>query len=284
LSLGVVSFGNELWFSSPFHKVGIKAQAAGVCTGNGPVLEDTKMFNTLESTWDQSALRRGWTALASFTMQALALSLLLATSLLWVGGPPQVRWLQLAAPASFTPMAAEQPARGHRASAPVRSSRPDEIIAPRFIPTQILNTSNDDSVPAAPDLSSIDTGDAGLNRRGGDVIHSLGSGISAVIPPRPVGVKPLLVSHLSEANLLHKVQPIYPPIARQARVQGAVELRAIIGKTGTIENLFVVRGHPMLSAAAIEAVRQWRYRPYLLNGEPIEVETEITVNFLLSGG
>jgi protein TonB len=80
------------------------------------------------------------------------------------------------------------------------------------------------------------------------------------------------------------VQPLYPPIARQARVQGAVELRAIISKNGTIENLLVVSGHPMLSAAAIEAVRQWRYRPYLLNGEPIEVETEITVNFLLSGG
>ena len=104
------------------------------------------------------------------------------------------------------------------------------------------------------------------------------------VPPRPVQVKPLLVSHLSEANLLHEVKPVYPPLARQARIQGAVELRAIISKSGTIENLVVVRGHPMLSAAAIEAVRQWRYRPYVLNGEPIEVETEITVNFLLSGG
>jgi protein TonB len=80
------------------------------------------------------------------------------------------------------------------------------------------------------------------------------------------------------------VQPVYPPLARQARVQGEVELRAIIGKTGAIENLIVVRGHPMLAAAAVEAVRQWRYRPYLLNNEPIEVETDITVTFLLSGG
>jgi len=61
-------------------------------------------------------------------------------------------------------------------------------------------------------------------------------------------------------------------------------LRAIIGKTGAIENLVVVRGHPMLAPAAVEAVKQWRYRPYLLNGEPIAVETDITVNFLLSGG
>lgn len=84
--------------------------------------------------------------------------------------------------------------------------------------------------------------------------------------------------------MIYRAQPSYPPLARQARVQGAVELRAIISTAGRIENLVVVRGHPMLSAAAIEAVRQWRYRPYLLNNEPIEVETEITVNFVLSGG
>jgi protein TonB len=78
------------------------------------------------------------------------------------------------------------------------------------------------------------------------------------------------------------VQPAYPPIAKQARVQGVVEMRALISKTGTIENLNVISGHPMLATAAVEAVRQWRYRPYLLNNEPIEVETEITVNFVLS--
>ena len=241
------------------------------------------MFNTLESTWDQSARRRGWTTLASFTMQALALSLLLAISLLWVGGPPQVRWLQLAAPATFTPVGDTQSVRGHHTVAPERNSRPHEFFAPPSIPTHTVNTGDDSFVPTAPDISSIDNGDVRSDRRG-DVFHSIGNNISTVIPPRPVAAKPLVVSHLAEANLLHKVQPIYPPIARQARVQGAVELRAIISKNGTIENLVVVRGHPMLSAAAIEAVRQWRYRPYLLNGEPIEVETEITVNFLLSGG
>ena len=83
--------------------------------------------------------------------------------------------------------------------------------------------------------------------------------------------------------MIYRVQPVYPLLARQARIQGAVELRAIISKSGTIENLAVVRGYPMLVPAAINAVRQWRYRPYLLNGEPIEVETEITVNFVLSG-
>jgi protein TonB len=79
------------------------------------------------------------------------------------------------------------------------------------------------------------------------------------------------------------VQPVYPPLARNARIQGPVVLAAVISKAGTIENLRVLSGHPMLVAAAIDAVSQWRYRPYILNSEPIEVETQITVNFMLSG-
>jgi protein TonB len=82
---------------------------------------------------------------------------------------------------------------------------------------------------------------------------------------------------------MYRVQPTYPPLARQARIQGAVQLRAIISKMGTIERLVVESGHPMLAGSAVEAVRQWRYRPYLLNDEPVEIETEITVNFVLSG-
>jgi len=87
-----------------------------------------------------------------------------------------------------------------------------------------------------------------------------------------------------EANLVHRVQPAYPPLARAARIQGQVLLQAIISKSGTIENLQVLSGHPMLVHAALDAVRQWRYRPYFLNNEPVEVETQVTVNFILSGG
>jgi protein TonB len=84
---------------------------------------------------------------------------------------------------------------------------------------------------------------------------------------------------MSEGDLVHKVLPTYPPLARAARIQGQVLLQAMISKQGTIENLRVLAGHPMLVPAAIEAVRQWRYRPYILNNEPVEVETQITVNF-----
>jgi len=89
---------------------------------------------------------------------------------------------------------------------------------------------------------------------------------------------------MMEGNLIFKVQPAYPPMARTARIQGPVVLRAIISKSGAIENLQVLTGPPMLVRAAIDAVRQWRYRPYILNDEPVEVETQVTVNFILAGG
>ena len=86
-----------------------------------------------------------------------------------------------------------------------------------------------------------------------------------------------------EGSLIRRVQPAYPPLARAARIQGPVVLAAIISKAGVIENLRVLSGHPMLAPAAIDAVSQWRYRPYILNSEPVEVETQITVNFVLGG-
>jgi periplasmic protein TonB len=91
--------------------------------------------------------------------------------------------------------------------------------------------------------------------------------------------KPFSVSHLSEAQLVHRVEPVYPRSAVLMNLQGEVQLHAIIAKDGAIQSLSVTSGHPLLAQAALDAVRQWRYRPYVLNGEPVEVETLITVNF-----
>jgi len=85
------------------------------------------------------------------------------------------------------------------------------------------------------------------------------------------------------AVLVKKVAPIYPPLARQARIQGTVILRIVIDKSGNVFSVQLVSGHPMLSPAAMEAVRQWKYEPYLVNGEPVEVETNVQVNFKLEG-
>jgi len=107
-----------------------------------------------------------------------------------------------------------------------------------------------------------------------------------VVPraPKPESTLRVRVSQgVSVGRLINKVEPVYPPLARNARVQGQVVLTAIISKDGIIQDLRVLSGHPLLVQAALDAVRQWRYKPYLLNGEPVEVETTVTVNFTLTG-
>ena len=84
-----------------------------------------------------------------------------------------------------------------------------------------------------------------------------------------------------QSLLISEVQPVYPPLAQQAHVQGLVVLRAVIGKEGRVQSLKLVKGHPLLVNASMDAVKQWRYRPYYLNGRPVEVETTINVNFSL---
>lgn len=100
---------------------------------------------------------------------------------------------------------------------------------------------------------------------------------NALQPP-----KAIRVGTMSSADLIYKVQPEYPQIARSTRIQGVVEFTATISKAGTIEHLTLVRGHPMLVRAAQDAVLRWRYRPTILNGEPVEVITDIIVNFTLN--
>jgi TonB family protein len=86
---------------------------------------------------------------------------------------------------------------------------------------------------------------------------------------------------MMEGNLLHRVEPVYPIVAKIAGVQGVVLIKALISREGRIEQAQVVSGSPLLAPAALEAIRRWKYRPYYLNDQPIEVETEITVNFVL---
>jgi periplasmic protein TonB len=114
----------------------------------------------------------------------------------------------------------------------------------------------------------------------GGIISSTPMAVPKVATPQRVRVS----QGVSTGLLVKKTQPVYPPLARQARIQGTVVLQAEISKTGDIQNLRLISGHPMLAPAAIEAVKQWKYKPYLLNGEPVEVETQVQVNFTLSGG
>ena len=87
---------------------------------------------------------------------------------------------------------------------------------------------------------------------------------------------------VQEALLVNRVVPVYPEIARQMRIEGTVRLQAVIGRDGAVQSLEILSGQPMLAKAAVAAVRGWRYRPTLLRGEPVEVETFITVIFTLT--
>ncbi len=101
-------------------------------------------------------------------------------------------------------------------------------------------------------------------------------------PVAPVPVKPPRITVLRMATPIHKVDPVYPALARQARVSGTVELLGVLGTDGRIHELKVLRGHPLLINAALDAVRQWIFEPTMLNGQAVEVAAPITVNFILN--
>ncbi len=243
----------------------------------------------LESHWGPSSWEhrshRGWTTLLSFTLQGVGISLLLLLPLIYTQKLPQLRnleeGLEVLQPPPPTP-----PARSQERSSVTAQSNLDHgvLIPPREIP-HVISMIADEVAPPQVNLNVIGALAGTGDPRSTGIINSIGNSIAAVIPPPPApAAHPLRVSRMMEGNLIHKIQPEYPLVAKAARIQGAVVLRALISKDGSIENLRVLGGHPMLVKAAIDAVSRWRYRPYYLNGEPVEVETQVTVNFVLAGG
>lgn len=239
----------------------------------------------LETSWGQRT-RRSWTTLTSFGLQALVIGPLLLFPLWKTVGLPSGRVLPT--PVSWgSPPPAAPPLHHQNTTTIVQSNLADNVlIAPREVPRQVAMI---EETSAPPQMSFNTAGvQGGTGSGSGDgVWKSLGDSLNhpASLPVSAAAptVRPFRSSSLLAGSLVRRVQPVYPSLARSARVQGTVVLSAIISKAGTIENLRVLSGHPMLVAAAIEAVSQWRYRPYILNSEPIEVETQITVSFSLSG-
>ena len=158
-----------------------------------------------------------------------------------------------------------------------------QLRTPTKIPEKVQMIKEEEAPPAMAGgvMGGVPGGVPGGQMGGviGGIINSTAN-IPKVATPQRVRVS----QGVSQGLLIRRVQPNYPPLARQARIQGQVVLQAEISKEGTIQNLQLVSGHPMLAPAAIEAVKQWRYKPYLLNGEPVAVDTQVVVNFTLSGG
>ncbi len=159
------------------------------------------------------------------------------------------------------------------------------LRTPTKIPQKIQMIKEDEAPPqmaASGVIGGVPGGIPGGQMGGviGGIISSTPVAVPKVAAPQRVRVSAGVTSGL----LVRKVNPVYPALARQARIQGTVLLRAVISKEGSITGLQLISGHPMLAPAAIDAVKQWKYRPYLLNGEPVEVDTEVQVNFTLNGG
>jgi protein TonB len=160
------------------------------------------------------------------------------------------------------------------------------LKTPTSIPKQVKMVKDEPKDAAAPSAVAGVVGGVPGGVPGGSAGGVLGGVLSstpAYMPPKPNVQRVRVSQGVTQGLLVKKVQPEYPALAKQARVQGSVVLKAIIGKSGKIENLQVISGHPMLTASALQAVRQWQYKPYILNGQPVEVETNITVNFSLTG-
>jgi periplasmic protein TonB len=231
--------------------------------------------------------KRGWTSIVSFTIQIGIIGVMVLIPLIFTEALPkgQMMFLLVAPP--------PPPPPPPPAAAPVHVVKQvqsdiinGELRTPTKIPKKILENLKEDEAP--PQMAA--TGVVG-GVPGGVPGGSMGGVIGSVLSSTPVAVPKIATpqrvrvsSGVSTGLLIRKVPPSYPPLARQARIQGVVVLQAQISKEGNIQNLQLISGHPMLAPAAIEAVKQWKYKPYLLNGEPVEVDTQVQVNFTLAGG
>ena len=238
-----------------------------------------------DSPWDHRS-RRCWTSLASFAAEMAILAGLLLLPFFEPQALPSLGSIESLPLLPAMPPERSPSAPAHPQGAASRSRpRGDTLLAPTQVPREISNLEQSDAPPSLELLGGHGTEAGGGSSHLGDSLFAgVGTGSGPYLaPPNPAASNhPPRISHAMEGSLIHQVQPEYPPLAKQARVEGTVVLRAVIDRQGKIENLQVLSGHPMLVAAAFEAVQQWRYRPYHLDEQPVEVETLITVHFMLS--
>ncbi|MBS1851284.1 MAG: energy transducer TonB [Acidobacteria bacterium] len=232
--------------------------------------------------------KRGATTLFSFFLQVLLIGLLILIPLLYTEALPKQQLMTFLVAPPPPPPPPPPPA-----AAPVQVVKRiqtdivnGQLRTPTKIPEKIQMIKEDDAPPPMASMGGVVGGVPGGVPGGqmGGVIGGIISSTPVAVPKVATPQRVRVSQGVTQGLLVRRVQPNYPPLARQARIQGQVMLQAEISKDGSIENLRLISGHPMLAPAAIEAVKQWKYRPYFLNGEPVEVETQITVNFSLSGG
>jgi protein TonB len=243
----------------------------------------------LESGGKNSRLHRGgpWATLFSFLIQAALVGVLVLIPLIYTEALPKQQLMgYLIAPPPPPP-----PPPPPAAATLVKVVRPSteidngQLKAPTAIPQKVAMIKEDEAPPSTGVVGGVVGGVPGGQAGGvlggvlGAIANSAPHDLPKVATPKRVPVS----SGVIQGLLIRQIKPNYPPLAKQARISGSVVLQAVIGKDGTIQNLRAVSGHPMLIQSAIDAVRQWKYKPYILNGEPVEVDTQVTVNFILGG-
>ena len=239
------------------------------------------MFDDLlESTLVKKKTNKGWSVILSGTVQAVILAVLILIPLIYTEALPKamLSTLLIAPPPPPPPPPPPQPVK--TVIKPVaRLIQSGKLTQPRAIPKEVAVFKEAELPPDVINNSGQQGGVFG-GIPGGNITST------AMAPPPPKPTAPARIKqggNVTAASIITQTRPVYPPLARQARIQGNVVLHAIIDKDGKVAQLEVISGHPLLVQAALDAVKQWRYKPTLLNGDPVEVDTTITVTFTMGG-
>jgi protein TonB len=242
---------------------------------------------------DGGKTRKTWTVLISFIAQILVIVVAILIPMIYFDALPksQLSSFLVAPPPPPPPPPPPAAAPPKVIKVIPRQFDAGRLTAPKQVPKEVAMIKEEELPPPSSGgvVGGVPGGVPGGSAGGiiGGIIGSVPT--AAPPPPPPVKVeKPVTPQRIrvggqvQAAKLIRQPKPIYPPLAKQARISGHVLLNAIIGKDGTIQNLTVASGHPLLIPAALEAVKQWVYQPTLLNNDPVEVVTQIDVNFTLS--
>ncbi len=249
------------------------------------------MFSDSLLRYEGQKRRQTWATLGSFVLQCLLIVGLILLPLYYTQELPKSQLLTfLIAPPPPPP----PPPAAQQAAKIMKQIQSDllsggQLRTPTRIPEKVQMIKEEEAPPPMPGAGGVVGGVPGGIPGGqlggviGGIVNAT-SNLSYLPKLQPVVPQRVRISQgVTNGLLVHKVEPPYPVLAKAARIQGDVVLKAIIDREGNIQDLQLMSGHPMLAPAAIEAVKQWRYRPYLLNGQPVEVETTITVIFTLTG-
>ena len=224
-----------------------------------------------------------WTVIVSMILQASFVAILILIPLIYTEALPKAMMSTLLVAPPPPPPPPPPPAAIVHVKPQVHLMESGKLVAPKVIPKEVKIIKEDaEPDPGMMGMTGGVPGGVAGGSMGGTIGGVIGGVGTAPPPPKPNVTRITKGGNVQAASLINKVTPQYPPLARQTRISGTVRLHAIIAKDGSVQELSVISGHPLLVQAALDAVRQWRYRPTLLNGEPVEVDTTVDVIFSLN--